>query len=529
MGGGVPIVANQTLDFGRLTLTGAGGTAVVNTGNTITSASIDSGTDADHWAVSSNGTFTPSATGISEGLSASYSLGCTFTNASGSDGATITINTEAATYSVIPGEIAAALTAIGTASSAARTIKCRPGTYSSGLGSTVLNDKAFVNRVTITAHNQSSKPLFTGQILDIKNTDNLTLSYLELYHATLGDTDGLIEMRNGSDNIIIDNCLIYGVFKDPYYASPYVVDTEAPLGRGILLSNTCGTITITNNVIHSIAQGFVMVQACTGDLLIQGNEIYWFFQDGMYLRALDTSDQPASVIIRDHISHDAMINDLDFFPDGPHVDHIQFDNVGTVGETWDNVTVERVRIWEGTARGVEQAQQGIFCRGNPGSNGAQWNGMRVAGCIISLGAIVWGIGILHAKDCRIYGNTVCRPISGGGTTSVLGIRIGSEGSSGTHIIKNCVTEAIDSAGVTVGGTNCKVLGLRGATIPYSDCFDLIAGENPESAAEMLTHFNMLALGELDVDNSGTASVGDIGAAGSGYVNWVAKTIDTGYE
>lgn len=111
--GDPPVVANQTLDFGRLTRAGAGGAAPVNTGGPITSASIDSGTNANHWQIATNGTLTPSAAGVSAGLSASYSLGCTLTNADGSDGATITINTEANTYSFASSTELAAITALG--------------------------------------------------------------------------------------------------------------------------------------------------------------------------------------------------------------------------------------------------------------------------------------------------------------------------------------------------------------------------------------------------------------------------------
>lgn len=101
-------VANQSLTFGRLTLAGAGGTAPVATGGSITSASIDSGTNANHWQVTSGGIFTPTTTGYNAGLSSSYSLSCTF---NGHSGVTITINTTASCRSVknIDTEVLAAL------------------------------------------------------------------------------------------------------------------------------------------------------------------------------------------------------------------------------------------------------------------------------------------------------------------------------------------------------------------------------------------------------------------------------------
>lgn len=129
---GAPVVANQTLNFGRLTKTASGGAPVVNTGGPITSATIDSGTNANHWQVSANGTITPSALGQGN-LTASYTLGCTFHNDAGAPTATVTINTEANAYDIgaadattATAQMTAACTAIGTAS-VATTIYLREG------------------------------------------------------------------------------------------------------------------------------------------------------------------------------------------------------------------------------------------------------------------------------------------------------------------------------------------------------------------------------------------------------------------
>lgn len=112
-----PAVADQTLNFGRLTRAGAGGAEPANTGGDITSAAITGGTNANHWQISALGVITPSSTGVTAGLSASYSLTCSFTNDFGSDTATITINTEADAYDVASAaEMTAACTHMGTAS-----------------------------------------------------------------------------------------------------------------------------------------------------------------------------------------------------------------------------------------------------------------------------------------------------------------------------------------------------------------------------------------------------------------------------
>ena len=74
-----PIVANQALAFGALTLSGAGGIAPTNTGAAITSASIDSGNGLGHFGINPDGTIYVTADGDTANLSAgTYVFVCTF-------------------------------------------------------------------------------------------------------------------------------------------------------------------------------------------------------------------------------------------------------------------------------------------------------------------------------------------------------------------------------------------------------------------------------------------------------------------
>ena len=92
-----PVVADQPFDYGALTKAGAGGFVVSNTGDMLDSASIDSGDASNHFdinIVNGEAVITPTAGGDTADLaSGPYSLGCTFTNAEGSDTATITVTT----------------------------------------------------------------------------------------------------------------------------------------------------------------------------------------------------------------------------------------------------------------------------------------------------------------------------------------------------------------------------------------------------------------------------------------------------
>lgn len=99
---GAPIVADQTINFGRLTRSGAGGAQLVNTGQPITGTTTNTltGTNSSHWAISPIGVITPTAAFVAS-PQASYSLTATVYNDAGSDTATITINTEANAYDAI--------------------------------------------------------------------------------------------------------------------------------------------------------------------------------------------------------------------------------------------------------------------------------------------------------------------------------------------------------------------------------------------------------------------------------------------
>jgi hypothetical protein len=201
-----PIVANQTLDFGRLTLAGAGGIAPTNTGGTITTGcAINSGTNANHWQINaSTGVITPSAIGVSAGLSASYSLGCTFANGSGSDTATITINTEANAYDVATAAEATSAFSTAGAVSVDTCVWFRAGIYTP-LASW-FNSRAHTGTMTI----KSRVPWYSGEpaIFDttgpVEGTAWKNLKFKDFkwncrfLRATMANTSYIITIRDGT-------------------------------------------------------------------------------------------------------------------------------------------------------------------------------------------------------------------------------------------------------------------------------------------------------------------------------------------
>lgn len=133
-----PIVANQSADFGALTAADDGGFMPIVSGGAVTSASIDSGNTGTHFQISSTGVITPTAAGDTADLaSGPYSLGCTFTNAEGSDTATITVTAIANARSVAPSTNEAEWETAVEASAYGDSVLMRSGDYNSSRGTVV--------------------------------------------------------------------------------------------------------------------------------------------------------------------------------------------------------------------------------------------------------------------------------------------------------------------------------------------------------------------------------------------------------
>jgi hypothetical protein len=511
-----PIVANQAFDFGNLTKASAGGIGPVNTGQPITSASIDSGDASSHWQVSSAGVFTPSATGDSANLNLGpYTLGCTFTNASGSDTATITITILANSYSVATmAQLKTASADIGTASGGARTVYCRSGSYA--VDSTAIQARSYVNRVTFTKHS-GALPIFSQ--MTIHTSLLVTIDGLTFYSQVAGGA--LIGVAGPSVGTIIQNCEFYGDTISPTgnYASAapvvpeYSVFTSASVGYPSDLS-------ILNNTIHDVIAGVQV--GCDGALRIEGNKIENTFSDGIKItyRAANTS-----VKILDNTVNGIISNGTDF--GNPHGDLIQF--IGAFGgETTDFAfEIGRNILINKYSRAFAQ---GIFA--DDMDSGTYFFVPNIYGNLILNGTnATCGIRVQQAKNARIIGNTVARHATIGGTGP--GIWIGETFTSGTHDIRNNVADNYNLFG-SYTTTNNVTTGSGGATIAYTTAYD---GPTfaPLTVADAKIFFNMKGHGPLDVDNSGGPSLNDVGAVGSGYVTWATTqpgndgSVNTSYE
>lgn len=511
MGGGsrrgaAPVVVDQALSFGALTLEGDGGVAPSSTGG-ITSASIDSGDASGHWQVSSAGIFTPTFAGDTANLNGGpYTLGCTFTNASGSDTATITINILANTYSYASDSDLTAILAIATATTAGKTFKGRAGNYAAR----TINNKAWASETTLGAHDSSNKPVFHSLIIN-GNTSNLTLNGIEVHNSDNDVLFGyLISVDGTASNTTIKNCVIHGKYYDPTVL--WGVATAIMLGIGC--EGTISTITVEDNEIYQLYGGGVLRSAAGGTIAFNRNTVYEVSSDCIKFAATGTGAFP-NCTVNDNLLYDV-------YGTGPddHLDFIQW--VGASGNTGDwtiecnrNICVQTSRVQSQLPDGTGATCQGIFSE-----NFAA--GTYITGNFIG-NFICTNVGqcltLSQAKACVVRNNTICRSNLGVSGTGARIIDVGSLATSGTHVVTDNVSDQISISGSPTDLNNLA-LGSGGATTPYSTAYTGISGGFiPATVAQALTMFAIKSGGPLDTPHP------KIGSIGTGYFDYDANTSD----
>lgn len=572
---GLPVVANQTLDFGRLTRAGQGGVAPINTGSPITlGCSIDSGTNANHWQISATtGVITPSAAGVAAGLSASYSLGCTFGNGSGSDTATITLSTAgtintvslATAYSVATAaEIAALMVTPGVATLSGKGVLMRPGTYA--WSNTTWGSRAFSSQTTFTSHDDSNHALLditrpAGVTNNFDNPKNLRwyrLRVSAIYDYTFSYTFGTtawwsgpaLNVRSTIDGWLIEECDIsanwlelvnqYG-FPAFYVPWPRVdangnpvinpatglqyMDARSTVNftyRGIF-GNPGGTVgsggwTFRNNTIHGCWR-CLNLNANGGQIIIEGNEFYDFSGD-----AFNISGQPNNAIVRWNKMHSV----LNLAADPNHTDGGQF--LGTINTTGvryygNRMFAGRDDVWADYP-GISTGMQGPFLEDITSYN---YIDMQVFLNMVVTGAS-WGVYFANGSQCLVAGNTtVVNPTWTSNPSSYPGIQgsmqvlptvtpYGSLVTMNLSKLSNFASTGAPAPAQNFGTAVNNLIVLPASTNLYSDIF---TGPSFD--------VNTIAEGEAAfVPKPGTApltSVPKMGALGTGYVDYEARTYD----
>lgn len=550
---GLPAVANQTLDFGRLTRAGNGGIAPANTGSPITTGcSIDSGTNANHWQIdAATGTITPSAAGVAAGLSASYSLGCTFGNGAGSDTATIglntsgTINTVALSnaYSVAStAEIAGLMTTPGVATLSGKGVLMRPGDYL--WSNTTWVNRSFTSQVTFTSHDDSNHAVmditrFVGGTNNFDGPKNQRWYRLKVYAffdyaytymaaPTSSFWSGpALNVRGTIDGWLIEECDLSSNWLElvnQYGFPAFYVGGKTTVNftyRGIF-GNPGGTVgaggwTFLNNTIHG-SWRCLNLNANGGQIIVEGNEFYDFSGD-----AFNISGQPNNAIVRWNQMHSI----LNLAADPNHTDGGQF--LGTVNTS--GIRYYGNRMFAGRSDsyasypGISTGMQGPFLEDITHFN---YFDMQVFLNTVVTGAS-WGTYFANGDRCLVAGNTtVLNPAWTTNTSSFPAIQgsmqvlptttpYGSLITGNLARVSNFASTGAPAPAKDFGTAVNNLIVLPNATNTYASIFTGPFSVTTIAAAEAA----FVPLAGTDP----LTSVPKKGSLGTGYVDYAARTYD----
>lgn len=483
------VVEDQSLEFGRRTLTGAGGVVPDYTGGPINQATITAGNSLGHWAVANDGTITPTSTGTAASLiNTPYALTISYNN--GYDTAVITINTLALSYSVASAaEFSAAVTDNGTTGGVY--ILCRSASF----GAVSFSGVTFgAGTLILMSHNRAAA---TFEQIDISACTNMSIDSITFYRTTAGTE---LLLRNASANILIQN----NVFSGPDIDSAGNYSSTQPTAiKGIGGDDTAVNCAVLNNIFHDLVEPILVPHNTT--LRVEGNHVYDFYGTGIKVNRYTGA---GALTVNDNVVLGQISASTDFGSPDAHYIHL---NGSSAVADWSSVSVLRNRLLKIYTR---DTGDGIVLDGMGASlyfSGTLLKGNAVAQDI----ANTHGIRVRQAKNCIAIGNTAVSLLDSNGSAG--GIIIGDATSSGTHYLRSNVADYY-----SIGGSpqlvNNVTLGALGVTIAYSTAF---VGPTfvPTTLIDFLSFFAMKPNGPLDYDNSGAASVGDIGAIDSGYVTW----------
>lgn len=537
--GATSTIADQTIQFGALTLASAGGAKPLDSNGAevdVSSVTGVSGTTSG-WTASGGRiirtTGTPAA---SDGavLSCVTSLGTINVTIQSSgivtlaNGDTVSL---ADVYSFATLTEAQTLSATAAATVTGKTFLARPGTYT---GQLQFSGKVYASRVTLSAHvpcfsDASTLALNTlrakftsssAYTIEVLNTDNLTIKGIEVENtSTLQGTDDCVRVRGPlfSDAFIIEDCWIHGTYRDPngdYSLAGAYTNPSGLSGDGNVPSN----ITIRRNYISDLWVGVGF--GYSGYARCQDNyfaRCYYDFSNWAQNAASTELTIQRNVFTQPvGVGADA---------DDPHIDCIQGNMLTGTSPTddWTGVVIEQNIYFRGDARG--SGTQFIFFGEDGGTNYV--SGPICRGNVAILNDTAHGITFEALSGGQFYNNTIVRPDPTVSSTNNPGFRLATTGSvpriAGTQTLYGNITEILGThaSAVLVQERNVTI-GAMGATIPYGNVFTGDSGGGVgfsgavSTRTTALARFAMKPNGNADIDDSGSASLYDAGAVGSGY-------------
>ncbi len=502
-------VPDQTLTFGALTASGAGGVAPSATGGSITAATITSGNTLGHWQVSANGTITPTATGDAADLgSGPYTLGINFSSGADTDSATITIATEALTFDVDDRtELIAAFTAAeANDNNLAYTIYVRDN-------ATITGDPGDLDYIRIngiemnatlndandgaseSAYDYDATASFSGGSIhltsrtphtaDIVGSTGIRVSDLNFVHVP--DTDSFNRDDGGPNTDTTAAATLYQAF----------VDTNATFPEESLVifsSNQFGGKDVNDNAFR---WGTAFAVAAANQVVVEDNEFDGFYNGVIFqsvrrgvarrntfenqlvdsLRAMGTRSSELSGFTLSRIEFTSNVvwdpsNDANWA--GAHADGIQ---IGATGEEVDHdILVKQNYVYLPTAPNVfpgestERSTQGIYLDDTP--SGIVIDGVVAENFVLttaSAGIALWR-GAVEVRNNTLVKDTLNTESSGNiGGGSNIRVRNGTG-----HIIRDNIVDTINDEGGSFTEFDNYAIdhsAASGETYSYFDAFN----------------------------------------------------------
>ena len=358
----------------------------------------------------------------------------------------------------------------------------------------------------------ATMPIFSS--LDFQGTKNLTLDGIEVYRNTNGT---LITIRSACSNMIFSNMKIHGDYYNPNgtYTAYQPAATQASAfttvsaGAGEAITN----IYIYDCEIYDILEVLTTSKLISGDFHFIGNNCHTFYTGALNF---NSSGGGGTTKINWNTFYEpyGLATDVGTAP--PHIDFIQPRAVAT---DWILEIIGNV-MFPGNARC--QDPQCIFMDDQHiVGDATHFYTATVKGnvCVTNAGRT---LAVVQAKNSTVIGNTVIHA----NNTATVGARIdigtgtGSypNGNGGGNVAKNNVCHTLNG---TLTESNNSEYGAY-TTAALEARFDGPAFTGLYTKANVLDALNMLTGGLLD-------QTIDIGAIGSGYVDYNARTINEAME
>lgn len=362
----------------------------------------------------------------------------------------------------------------------------------------------------------STMPVFSS--LDFQGTKNITLYNIEVYEEIDGN---LIIIRSGVTNFTMNNCKIHSAYYDPngnYGAyQPKVTQATAiktvSAGAGAAISN----IYITNCEFYNVLEVVSTSQGFSGDFHFIGNLCHTFYSGALIF---STQGGGGTTKINWNIFYEGYGKSSDpniGYGTAPHVDFIQ---PRAVAQNWTLEIIGNI-MFQGNCR--SNTTQCIFMDDNHIVGDETHYYTAIVKGNICITNSLHGISILQSKNSTVIGNTVIHADN----TATIGARVNvgtgtssyPNGNGGGNVIKNTVAQNISGPGSTSTNNNAY---SSYTTEALASLFVGPTFTNLYTVSEVLAALAMLVGGPLD-------QTVNIGADGTGYVNYAARTINTTME